>query len=58
MNINTNPKIGSMWMRPGQQAKMITLGTNVKRYLAGSVYWRSVKSLVSEPATRRNAELF
>src|SRR5262249_43894170 len=32
--INTNPKIGAMWMRRGQQAAVPTPGTNEKRYLA------------------------
>src|SRR3974377_908413 len=36
VDINTNPKIGSMWMFKGQQAKVETPGTNQKRYLAGS----------------------
>ena len=34
VDINTNPKIGSMWMRRGQQAEVLTPGTNTKRYLA------------------------
>ena len=41
VDINTNPKIGSMWMFQGQQAKVETPGTNQKRYLAGSIHWRS-----------------
>jgi transposase len=58
VDINTNPKIGSMWMYRGQQAEVETPGSNVKRYLAGSLNWRTGKLLVSEPGTRRNAELF
>jgi transposase len=58
VDINTNPKIGSMWMRRGQQAEVVTPGTNVKRYLAGSLNWRTGKLLVSSPGTQRNAELF
>jgi putative transposase len=34
--VNTNPKIGAMWMRRGQQAKVVTPGTDEKRDLAGS----------------------
>src|SRR5262249_5599719 len=30
VDINTNPKIGSMWMRRGQQATVLTPGTNTK----------------------------
>lgn len=58
VDINTNPKIGSMWMLRGQQAEVITPGNNVKRYLAGSLHWRTGKLLVSEPGTQRNAKLF
>jgi putative transposase len=31
VDINTNPKIGAMWMRRGQQAEIPTPGTNEKR---------------------------
>jgi len=31
-DVNTNPKIGSMWMLRGQQAQVVTPGTNTKRY--------------------------
>jgi putative transposase len=40
-DINTNPEIGRMWMRRGQQAKIPTPGTNQKRYVAGSIHWRT-----------------
>lgn len=58
VDINTNPKIGSMWMLRGQQAEVVTPGNNVKRYLAGSLHWRTGKLLMSEPGTQRNAKLF
>jgi transposase len=58
VDVNLNPKIGSMWMRRGQQAQVETPGNNVKRYLAGSLHWRTGKLLVSEPSTQRNAALF
>ena len=58
VDINTNPKIGSMWMFRGQQAEVVTPGNNVKRYLAGSLHWRTGKLLVSSPGTQRNADLF
>jgi len=58
VDINTNPKIGAMWVRRGQQAEVVTPGNNVKRYLAGSLHWRTGKLLVSAPGTQRNAELF
>lgn len=37
VDVNTNPKIGSMWMWRGKQADVVTPGTNTKRYLAGSI---------------------
>lgn len=58
VDINTNPKIGSAWMRRGQQAEVPTPGKNVKRYLAGSLHWRTGQLLLSEPGTKRNAVLF
>jgi transposase len=58
VDVNTNPKIGAMWMRRGQQAQVVTPGTNEKRYLAGSLNWRSGELILSEPGTRRNADLF
>jgi putative transposase len=57
VDINTNPKIGSMWMRRGQQAEVVTPGSNAKRYLAGSLNWRSGDLIVTQ-GKKRNAELF
>src|SRR5438552_3270238 len=36
VDLNLNPEIGCMWMPRGQQAAVVTPGTNVKRYMAGS----------------------
>jgi transposase len=60
VDINTNPKIGSMWMLKGQQAAVETPGTNEKRYLAGSLNWRTgaMVTTLSEPKQGRNAALF
>jgi transposase len=58
VDINTNPKIGSMWMRRGQQAEVETPGTNTKRYLAGSLSWRTGQLVFTEPGKHRNADLF
>jgi hypothetical protein len=37
--VHTNPKVGSMWMRRGEQATVETPGDNEKRALAGSLHW-------------------
>jgi putative transposase len=57
VDVNLNPKIGSMWMRRGQQAEVETPGDNAKRYLAGSMSWRTGRRLVTEGA-KRDGELF
>lgn len=57
VDLNLNPDIGCCWMERGQQAQVITPGNNVKRYLCGSMSWRSGELIVTE-GTRRNAELF
>ena len=57
VDINTNPKIGSMWMRKGQQAEVVTPGQNNKRYLAGSLNWRTGQLLITQ-GQQRNADLF
>jgi transposase len=59
-DINTNPKIGAMWMRRGHQAEIPTPGTNEKRYLAGSLNWRTGTLLVTagSPKQGRTAALF
>jgi putative transposase len=56
-DVNTNPKIGPMWMRKGRQATVATPGTNAKRYLAGSLDWRTGR-LVATAGDRRDAALF
>jgi transposase len=57
VDLNLNPDIGCMWMRRGEQAQVITPGNNVKRYLSGSMSWRTGELVVTQ-GTRRNAELF
>jgi len=57
VDLNLNPDIGCMWMERGRQAQVVTPGTNVKRYLSGSMSWRTGELVVTE-GTRRNAELF
>jgi transposase len=60
VDINTNPKVGAMWMRRGRQAEVPTPGNNVKRYLAGSPSWRSEELVLTEghPGQGRNTDLF
>ncbi|HEX7022369.1 MAG TPA: IS630 family transposase, partial [Trueperaceae bacterium] len=48
VDINLNPKIGSMGMRRGRQAEVETPGDNEKRYLAGSMNWRTGALWVTE----------
>lgn len=59
-DVNTNPKIGCMWMFRGQQAEVETPGTNEKRYLAGSLNWRTGDLIVTEglKGEGRNSALF
>jgi transposase len=57
VDLNLNPDIGCMWMRRGEQAEVVTPGTNVKRYLSGSMSWRTGELVVTE-GTRRDAGLF
>lgn len=60
VDINTNPKIGAMWMRCGEQAAVETPGTNEKRYLAGSLNWRTGEAVITEgvPREGRSTALF
>ena len=58
VDINLNPKIGACWMVRGEQAEVVTPGNNEKRYIAGSLHWRTGQLLLSAPGPRRNADLF
>jgi putative transposase len=57
VDINLNPKIGCMWMRRGAQAEVVTPGDNAKRYLAGSLHWRT-GALITTEGARRDGALF
>jgi putative transposase len=57
VDISTNPKIGCMWMPRGKQAAVPTPGDNHKRYLAGSMDWRT-GTLIATAGKGRNADLF
>lgn len=60
VDVNLNPKIGCMWMERGAQAVVETPGTNQKRYLAGSLNWRTGELIATEglPGEGRNSVLF
>jgi len=60
VDVNLNPKVGCMWMLRGQQAAVETPGTNQKRYLAGSIHWRTGRVILTEgrPKEGRSAALF
>ncbi len=60
VDVNLNPKVGCMWMKRGQQASVETPGTNEKRYLAGSIHWRTGRVFVTEGRRKegRGAALF
>lgn len=60
VDVNLNPKVGCMWMRRGEQASVETPGTNEKRYLAGSIHWRTGRVILTEGGVKegRSAALF
>lgn len=58
VDLNLNPKIGSMWMKKGQQAEVVTPGNNRKCHVAGSLIWGTGTLLVSRPRWRRNTLQF
>jgi putative transposase len=48
VDVNLNPKVGCQWMRRGEQAAVETPGNNEKRYLAGSIHWRTGRVFITE----------
>jgi hypothetical protein len=56
VDINTNPKIGSMWMTKGRQATGETRGNNEKRYLSGSIHWRTGQVFVTQGAEKQGRD--
>jgi hypothetical protein len=60
VEVNLNPRVGCQWMRRGEQAVVETQGTNEKRYLAGSIHWRTGRVLLTEGRAKagRSAGLF
>lgn len=58
VDLQLNPKIGSMWMKRGQQAEVVTPGNNRKCHVAGSLIWNTGTLLVSDPHLHRNTTQF
>jgi transposase len=60
VEVHTNPKVGCMWMRRGDQAVVETPGDNEKRVLAGSLHWRTGRLVETwgEEGEGRTAALF
>lgn len=60
VDVNLNPKVGCQWMKRGEQAAVETPGTNEKRYLAGSIHWRTGRVILTEgkPREGRSAAPF
>ena len=60
VDINTNPKIGSMGMRRNQQATVTTPGNNEKRDISGSIHWRTGRVFLTQakPKQGRNTAVF
>ncbi len=56
VDINTNPKIGSMWMLKGPQALVETPGNNAKRYLSGSIHGRTGQVFVTQGAAKQGRD--
>src|SRR5262245_35184418 len=60
VGVNLTPTVGGMWMRRGRQAAVETPGTNDKRYLAGSIHWRTGRAFLTRGLANegRSAGLF
>jgi transposase len=57
VDVNTNPEIGRMWMRRGHQGHIPTPGTDRKRYVAGSIHWRTGQVFATD-GPKRDSGLF
>ncbi|HJZ57461.1 MAG TPA: IS630 family transposase, partial [Gemmataceae bacterium] len=60
VDVNLNPKVGCQWMKRGEQAVVETPGANEKRYLAGSIHWRTGRVILTQGRAKegRSAALF
>jgi putative transposase len=59
VDVNLNPKVGCLRMKRGRHAEVETPGNNQKRYLAGSIHWRTGRVILTEgrPKEGRSAAL-
>jgi hypothetical protein len=58
VDVNLNPKIASAWIKRGHQATVETPGNNVKKYVFGSLHWRTGTLIASSASQRRNSTEF
>ena len=56
-DVHLNPKIGSTYLKRGQQPVVLTPGKNVKRYIFGALNARTGR-IIYGVAERKNAEVF
>ena len=56
-DVDLNPRIGSDWMLPGTQRRVLTPGKNVKRYFAAAMDAQAGR-LTWAKSTRKNSVLF
>lgn len=56
-DIDLNPRIGTDWMLPGEQRRVMTPGKNVKRYFAAAMDAHSQR-LVWAKGSKKNSRLF
>lgn len=56
-DVDLNPRIGSCYMKKGQQLVVLTPGKNQKRYLAGALNARTGRVIHSE-SVQKNSSLF
>lgn len=56
VDINTDPKIGSMGMVKGEQATVETPGNNEKRYTSGSIHRRTGQVFLTEGKPRQGRD--
>ncbi len=56
VEVHTDPEIGRMWMPKGEQAEVVTPGTNTERHLSRSIPRRTGQVFVTEAAPKRGRD--